>query len=412
MSWISKDGLILLVTRGFRTFGYGYLGVLIAIYLADIHFTSLQIGIILSASILGGASFTIAFGRYSIYHGLKTMLILSVLLSILGTCLFIISNNFIILVFASLIGFLSPSARELGPFLSLEQAYIPTTIPNSRRTRMFSLWNVIANLTGAFGTLFASVPLYLQRYFFIDKIFSFKIMFTLFLLINIFVLIFYLFLKEIKFSSFKRLPPLTPKSTNVIVKISALFALDSFAGGFVLTSIVSWWFSSRFGLTLAVVGITFFIAGILQTLSLYAAGILGEKIGLINTMVFTHIPSSIFLIVIPFMPTFQLAAFFYFLRQSFSQMDVPTRESYITGMVKDEEKSRATSITSATRNFSASVSPSIATSILFAVTFINPFVICGSLKILYDMLIYYNFKHLKTPEEQEKLIKTESTEKT
>lgn len=400
MTWVSKDGIILLTTRGFRTFGYGYLGIIIAIYLQELGFDPLKIGFLLSASIIGGASFTIIMGRYAIHYGLKKMLLLSVFFSAVGTLIFIVTENIILLFFASLIGFLSPSARELGPFLSLEQAYLPTTVANTRRTRIFSIWNVIANLAGAIGALFGSLPYFFQKYFLIEKILSFKIMFIIFFLIDIIVFLFYLNLKEVTYSKTKDIEKLSNEGKNVIIRLSTLFALDSFAGGLIITSIVSWWFSNKFGLTLDIVGVTFFIAGILQTLSLYAAGILGERIGLINTMVFTHIPSSIFLIIIPFMPTFQLAALFYFLRQSLSQMDVPTRESYITGVIKDDEKSRATSITSATRNFSASVSPSISAPILFAVSIINPFVISGTLKVFYDILVYYNFRHLRTPEEQ------------
>ncbi len=193
---------------------------------------------------------------------------------------------------ASLIGFLSPSGRELGPFLSLEQAYLPFTVSDFNRTKAFSYWNIIATLAVSVGALLGSLPIFLQGYFGIERIFSFKLMFTFYLVLNIIASFLYASISEVKFTGEKI--TLTEKTKKIITKLSLLFALDSLGGGFVITSILSLWFYSKFNTPLTIISEIFFAAGLLEALSYYLSGILAKKIGLINTMVFTHTPSSIF----------------------------------------------------------------------------------------------------------------------
>lgn len=398
MSWISKDGKIVFLNRAIRSFGFGFLSILLGIYLNELGFQPILIGLLLSTAIIGGAIFTLIFGRYAVRYGIKKMLICSLFLSLIGISVFLITENFVFLLIASLIAFISPSGRELGPFLSLEQAYIPFTVSDKSRTKAFSFWNIIATLSVSFGALLGSLPLFLQG-FEIETVLSFKFMFLLYLVLNVIALLFYTKISEVKFT--KEKIKLTKKTKRIITKLSFLFGIDSFAGGLIITSIISLWFLTKFGAPLTIISYIFFAAGLLEAFSFYISGKLAQKIGLINTMVFTHIPSSIFLILIPFMPSFYLAAAFYLLRQLLSEMDVPARQSYIVAVVKPEERSIATSTTNVTRILASSVGPTIASRILLLTAF-SPFVLSGTLKIIYDISLYFNFRHLKPPEEIKK----------
>lgn len=395
MSWISKDGRIILINRGIRSFGYGFISILLGIYLKELGFQPLAIGLLLSAAIIGGALFTLLTGRYAARHGIRRMLLFSILLSLSGIGIFLTTSNFLFLLFASLIGFISPSGRELGPFLSLEQAYLPFTVSDTDRTKAFAIWNIIASLSVSLGALTGAFPLLLQSYFGMEKLLSFKVMFLFYFILNGAALLLYLKLSEVKFG--KEKVELSNQSRRIITKLAFLFGLDSFAGGLVITSIVSLWFYAKFQAPLPTLSALFFAAGLLETLSYYLSGKLAQRFGLINTMVFTHIPSSLFLILIPFMPTFYLAAIFLLLRQLFSEMDIPARQSYVVAMVGPEEKPVATSVTNVAKIIATAFGPTVAT-ILFLP--FAPFVAAGVLKISYDMALYFNFRKLKPPEEE------------
>ncbi len=396
MNWISKDGKVILINRGIRSFGYGFVSVLLGIYLTELGFKPFLVGILLSAAIAGGALFTIITGRYAVVYGLKKMLLFSISLSILGIAIFLITENFIFLLLGALIGFLSPSGRELGPFLSLEQAYLPFTVSDDNRTKAFSFWNIIATFSASSGAILGSLPLFLQEYFGIEKILSFKFMFAFYFILNITALLLYASISEVKFTREKI--TLTEKSRKIITKLSFLFAIDSLGGGFVITSILSLWFYSKFNTPLTTISGIFFAAGLLEALSYYLSEKLAKKIGLVNTMVFTHIPSSIFLMLIPFAPDFYLAVALLLLRQLLSEMDVPPRQSYVVAVVRPEEKPIATSATNLAKILASSIGPAVAGRVLFVTAF-SPFVIGGSLKLIYDVVLYFNFRNLKPPEE-------------
>ncbi len=398
MNWISEDGKIILINRGIRSFGYGFISVLLGIYLKELGFSPFMIGLILSTAIVGGALFTIITGRYAVVYGLRKMLIYSIMLSLVGITVFLITENFMFLILAALIGFLSPSGRELGPFLSLEQAYLPFTVSDDDRTKVFSFWNIIATFAVSIGALMGSMPVYLQDLG-VERILSFKLMFAFYLFLNITALFLYVRISEVKFTRERII--LSEKSKKIIAKLSVLFAVDSLGGGFVITSIISLWFYSKFNVPLTTISGVFFAAGLLEALSFYLSGKLARRIGLVNTMVFTHIPSSIFLILIPFMPSFYLAAALLLLRQLLSEMDVPPRQSYVVALVKPEEKSIAASTTNVAKILATSIGPTIAGRVLLLTAF-SPFVIGGGFKIIYDVILYFNFRNLKPPEERKK----------
>lgn len=229
-----------------------------------------------------------------------------------------------------------------------------------------------------------------------DEIASFKIIFILYFFLNFIALLLYTKLSEVKFEQEKI--TLSKNSKKIITKLSLLFSIDSFAGGFVISSIISLWFHTKFNLALSTISVIFFVGNLIETVSYYVSGRVAQKFGLINTMVFTHIPSSVFLILIPFMPTVSLAALFYFLRLLLSEMDIPARQAYVVSIVNPQERPQAASITTTAKLVTSSISPSIATNILL-LPYLSPFVIAGTLKILYDLTLFYNFKKVKPLEE-------------
>lgn len=393
---LSSDGKIIFLNRGIRSFGYGFISVILGIYLKELGLDLTTIGLLLGTTIIGGAVFTLVAGKYAPKYGIKKMLLLSMLLSLAGISIFIITDNPVFLFFASFIGFLSPSGRELGPFLSLEQAYLPFTVPSNERTKAFSNWNIIAVLSSSLGGLFASLPIILQG-FGIEKLFSFRLIFLAYFALNVIALLLYTRIREVEFR--KKEVVLSEKSRKAVTGLSLLFAIDSLGGGLVIKSTVALWFYSRFSAPLTSLSALFFAAGLLEAFSYYLSGKLAKKIGLLKTMVSTHITSSIFLIAIPFMPSLTLAAAFYLLRQLLSEMDVPARQSYVVAIVEPEETTMAASITNVAKILATSIGPTL--SGLLAFTPLSPFVAAGTLKIGYDIMLYLRFKKIKPPEEKD-----------
>lgn len=394
-TWLSTDGKIIFINRALRSFAFGFISIIIGIYLKEIGVNSLLIGLLLSASLLGGALFTLVVGHFAPAYGIKKMFLVSLLVSLIGIVIFIITQNYIFLILASLIAFMSPSGRELGPFLSLEQAYLPSAVSGKNRAKAFSYFNIVGGLSGSLGALLGALPLFLQKNLGLGAIMSYKALFILYLILNLVAFFLYLRLSEIKFEQTK--VKMSDESRKKVTKLALLFGIDSFAGGMILNSIIALWFHTKFNMPLSVLSPLFFAAGLLEVFSFYLSGKLAEKIGLLKTMVFTHIPSNLFLIFIPFMPTFPLAALAYFLRQGLSEMDIPARQAYVVSVVSAEERSRAASITNVSKIVASSISPPIASRILLSA--VSPFILAGVLKIFYDLTLYHNFKHAKLLEE-------------
>lgn len=396
LRWINNSAKILLITRILRMFGNGFIGVILGLYFVLIGLDFNEIGIILFLILIGASFFTILAGFYSSQFGLKKFLLFSTALSIFGIALFLITTNIIFLAIAAFLGFISPSGREIGPQLSLEHVLLSNNVDNSHRTRLFSYWNIGASFAGAIGALFSGIPIILQKYVHINELVSFKFMFFVFLIIQLMILILYLELPYYQ-------PPVqkttvTYETKKITAKLSLLFGLDALGGGFILTSLVALWFSIKFGINLDILSITFFITGLCETGSYYVAIYIAKKIGLLRTMVFTHIPSNILLLLVPFMPTLELALLVYILRFMLSQMDVPARQSYIVAIVEENERPYVTTITTTARMVTSSISSSIS-SILLTTVLSSPFLFAGVLKIIYDTTIYFNFRHIKPPEE-------------
>jgi MFS family permease len=320
---------------------------------------------------------------------------------------FIVTRNPLLLMAAAIIGVISPSGNEIGPFLSVEQASLTQLLPDERRTQTFAWYNLSGSFATAVGALSGGWLAQFLQGGGMTALDSYRAVLIGYALGGTVLAILFLFLtaaievpKETLQAGAKRTLGLH-RSRSVVLRLSALFAMDAFAGGLVIQSMVAYWFHVKFGIEAGVIGSIFFGANVLAGISALLAGWLAKKIGLINTMVFTHIPSNILLILVPLMPNLPLAIGVLLMRFSISQMDVPTRQSYTMALVAPDERSAASGVTAIARSVGAAISPSL-TGILLSVPLLlsTPFFLAGGLKIIYDLLLYRSFSRHKPPEEQ------------
>lgn len=401
-----KDYLILFSCRIIRLFAYGFLSVVLALYLSELQISEGQIGLMFSFTLLGDAGISLWITTVADRLGRRRMLMLGSSLMLLAGIAFLLTANPILLTLAAIIGVISPSGNEIGPFLSIEQAGLSQVVPSTERTKVFAWYNLAGSFATATGALAGGwLSTLLQRngvleftsyqYILAGYAGAGALLFMLFFLVS----------PDIEAPPSKA--PATPtwlglhESKKVVFKLSAMFALDAFAGGFILQSLVAYWFHTRYGIDAGMLGTIFFGANILAGISALLAVPLAKKIGLINTMVFTHIPSNILLILVPLMPNLTLAITVLLARFAISQMDVPTRQSYVMAVVQPDERSAAAGVTAIARSIGAAASPGLAGLLLAIPAMVSaPFFLCGGLKILYDLLLYREFKSLKAPEER------------
>jgi MFS family permease len=399
------DIRILFSTRITRLFCYGFLSVVLALYLAETGLSETQIGLLFTLTLLGDAVISLWLTTSADRFGRKRTLLIGALLMAGAGIAFVMTRDIVILMIAALIGVISPSGHEIGPFLSVEQAGLTQIVPNEKRTQMFAWYNLVGSFAIASGALTGgwlaqvlqdNAWTALESYRVILMGYAFGGLVLLFLFLNLTPAI---EVGDTQQATTKRVLGLH-RSRNVVFKLSSLFAMDAFAGGLLVQSLLAYWFHVRFGVESGVLGSIFFGANILAGISALLAVHLAKKIGLINTMVFTHIPSSILLMLVPLMRTLPLAIGLLLLRFSISQMDVPTRQSYTMAVVDPDERSAASGVTAIARSVGASISPAL-TGIFFSIpALINlPFFLCGGLKIIYDLLLFREFRAVKPPEE-------------
>lgn len=407
LDWLSKDGKMILSARVARTFAYGFLSIIIGIYLKLTGFSEIQIGIVLSATLVNSVIFTLLASFYADRIGRKKILIIYGVLMGISGAIFLTTNNFVALIVAALIGTINVTGSETGAFLSIEQSVLPQTVNDvKKRTMIFAIYNTVGTFAMAAGVLLSGLPEFFVQAYGFNQIDSIKPLFLLYSIIAVAVTVIYFLLSkniEVKANPVGgkgyQTNTLSAESKKRIGKLSALFAVDSFAGGFVIQSIVSYWFFTKFGIDLPTLAMIFSIAGVITALSFLAATKIAGRIGLVNTMVTTHVASNILLILIAFAPIFPIALGLYLARMSISQMDVPTRQSYIAAIVDDKEITAAAGITNTSRNIAQAVSPSITGVIIQSLWLSAPFVIGGILKIAYDIGLYVNFRKIKPSEE-------------
>ena len=375
---------------------------MLAVYLARLGYDDVRIGLILSSAVAGSAAMTVLWTLLADRVGRRrTVVVLSALMA-LGGALFAAGSSFELLLLAAFTGTISATSSEVGAFITVEQAILPQTAPAERRTWLFSIYAFVANIAQAAGALFAGLAAGLAAASGLGGPDALRPLFILYALIGLANLAIFLTLSDevelARVDGERKLLGIH-RSRGVVARLSALFALDAFAGGLVVQSLVAYWFDLRWGFTPAELGILFFGVNVLSGLSLLAAGRLAMRIGLINTMVFTHIPSNILLILVPLMPTGALAAALFLARMSISQMDVPTRQSYTMAVVDPDERVAAAGLTNVARNVGTVAAPALA-GYAFSVAALGvPFFVAGGLKIVYDLLVFRSFRALKPPEE-------------
>ncbi len=406
LGWVSRDGKLLLTARIVRTFSYGFLSIVLAIYLKLIGFDEILIGIVLTATLANSVIFNLVASFYADKFGRKKILIIYAILMAISGAIFLLTNNYLALIVSALIGTINVTGTEVGAFLSIEQAILPQTVNDvKKRNTIFAVYNMVGTFAMSAGVLLSGLPQLIQKLYGLNQVESIRFLFLFYSICAVIVIGIYLFLSrkielEVKNTKITSIRTMSKKSKGIIVKLSSLFAVDSFAGGFVIQSIVSFWFFSKFGADLTTLSYIFSIAGVLTAFSFLMATKIAYKIGLINTMVFTHIPSNVLLVLLAFAPTFPIAIGIYLARMSLSQMDVPTRQSYIVAVVNEDERIAAAGISNTSRNIAQAVSPSLAGVIIQSLSLSAPFVVGGLLKIVYDIGVYVNFRKIKPPEEK------------
>ncbi len=408
MKDLPPDGYALFGARIARLFAYGFLSVVLVLYLDALGFGTPQIGLLLTLTLIGDTLISLWITTHADQAGRKRMLLVGAGLMLFAGVLFAITRSYIFLVLAATFGVISPSGNEVGPFLAIEQASLAQIVTDERRTTVFAQYNMVGSFATATGALFGGGLAQLLQGQGFATVDSYRA-----------VVIGYAAMGGVLALLFTRLSPrieapVRPehasiggrlglhKSRKVVFKLSALFALDAFAGGFVIQSVVAFWFHTRFGVQPAVLGAIFFGANVLAGVSALLAARVAARIGLINTMVFTHVPSNILLMLVPLMPVLPMAILLLLLRFSISQMDVPTRQSYTMAVVSPDERSAAAGVTGIARTTGAALSPAIAGPLLASSSLLGlPFVLAGGLKLIYDALLYRSFSTLKPPEEME-----------
>ena len=407
--WMNADGRRVVMARAIRSFGYGFTSILLGVTLNSAGFSTIQIGLILTAALVGDIIAIILVALFADRIGRRRVLAFLALLMVGSGLAFAFSRNLFVLLLAAFFGTLSPSSADNAPFAAIEQAILPQTCPQQRRMDAFARYNLMAQLAGAAGGLAVVIPDILHRTMGMQTAFVVRAMFAGYALIALAMGTLFLSMSDKIESTSASLHPVEPvmikagkplqKSRGIVLRLASLFALDAFAGGLVVQTILSLWFHLRFGVPLSVLGGLFFGTNLLAALSFPVAAWLAKRIGLLNTMVFTHLPSNFLLMLVPFMPTFPLAALFLLARQSLSQMDVPTRQAYTMTLVAPEERTAAASLTTMARSIALSLSPLLAGALLSgAVLSLGlPFLLCGGLKASYDLLLYGVFRRVKSP---------------
>jgi len=400
----SRDFYLLFSTRIVRLFAYGFLSVVLALYLAGIHISETQIGLMLTLTLFGDAGVSLWITTVADRLGRRKMLLLGSMLMLLAGVAFLLTQNPVLLTLAAIIGVISPSGNEIGPFLSIEQAGLSQIISDQERTKVFAWYNLAGSFATATGALVGGWLSSALQDSGMSEFSSYRVVLAGYAGAGMLLIFGFLALTPAVEATHKRAQVPTRlglhKSKKVVFKLSWLFALDAFAGGFILQSMMAFWFHVHFGISAGMIGSIFFGANILAGISALLAVPMAKRFGLINTMVFTHIPSNLLLILVPLMPNLASAIAVLLARFAISQMDVPTRQSYVMAVVSPDERSAASGVTSIARSLGAAVSPSLA-GLLFAVPVLAsvPFYLCGGLKIVYDLLLYREFQTVKPPEE-------------
>src|SRR6476646_3820462 len=391
-----SDIRLLYLARGLRGFGDGFATIILPAYLTAIGYGPIETGLVLTASLLGTAAFTLGVGAIAPRLDLRTLMLAGAALMTLTGLAFPNFRHIALVLLIAFTGTINPSTGDLGILVPLEHAMLARGVADQERTHAFSRYSLIGSLSMAVGTLAAAFPDVLAHQG-IGRIDAFRLMFYAYAVLGLACTALYRRLPHARMAEPSHHAPLGP-SRHIVYRLAALFSLDAFAGGFVVQSLLALWLFERFDLSLSAASLFFFWASTASAFSYPVAAWLAARIGLINTMVFTHIPSSILLIVAAFSPNLYVTLGLLLLRSALSQMDVPTRTSYVMAVVTPPERAAAASFTAVPRSLASGISPAFA-GVLLTTPFTGlPLVICGALKIAYDVALLFSFRHIKPPE--------------
>jgi MFS family permease len=405
------DIRLLFVTRGLRLFAYGLLSVILVLYLSALGFTESRIGLLLTLTLAGDAAISLWITTRADHVGRRRMLLLGAALMLFAGILFASTRSFVPLLLAATIGVISPSGNEVGPFLAIEQAALAEELPPQRRTGAFAWYNLAGSFATAIGALAGGALVDALQHHGVSPLGSYRAVVVAYALAGAALLALF---AQLSRAAEPALTPARgerpawfrphlglPRSRGRVLRLAALFSIDSFAGGFVVQAFLAWWFHVRFGVAPAALGAIFFAANLLAGVSALTATWLAARIGLLETMVVTHVPSNLLLVLVPLMPTLPLAIAMLLARFSISQMDVPTRQAYTMALVAPAERSAAAGVTGIARAVGASLSPIVAGPLYASASLASvPFFLSGGLKIVYDLLVWATFRKVELPREQ------------
>jgi len=398
----TREARLILSARALRAAADGCVSIVLPAYLLALGFDALAVGVITTATLLGSALLTVAVGLFASRSDPRRLLLLACALMTATGIGFANMEGFWPLLVVALAGTLNPSSGDVSVFLPLEQAVLARSVADRDRTALFARYSLIGALLGAVGTLAAGVPELLTGTLGIDPVLAFQAMFAGYAVTGALAALAYRRMpRHAAMTSAAPATPLGP-SRPIVLKLAALFCVDSFASGLVVQSLLALWLFETFGLSLAATATVFFWANMLTALSQLAAPPLAARIGLINTMVFTHLPANLCLAAVPFCDSLPFVIGLLLLRALLSQMDVPTRTSYVMAVVTPEERPAAASLTAVPRSLAAALSPTLAGHLFAASAFAWPLLLGGVLKICYDLALLFMFRRLRPPEERDR----------
>jgi MFS family permease len=398
---VNRDRRIVFAASFMRAVANGLVGVVAGIYLAELGFDPAAWGVILGAGVAGTAVGAAGVMFWGDRMGRKRWLIGLGILAAAGGMVFAFSSQMVVLGTAAFLGMLNSLGKDRAAALAIEQAILPSTGGEGDRTRAFAWYNVIQDIGHALGAALAVLPTALRDYAGVDALDSLRAAVVVYAVLYATTAVLYLALSHAAESPTAAIRvEVTPQSKSILWKMSFLFALDSFAGGFQGSALFAYFFHAQFGASEATIGMLFVGARIMNAFSHLGAAWLAERIGLVNTMVFTHTPSSILTFTIPFTGSFEVAAILFLLREGLSEMDVPTRQSYLMAVVRPEERTFAGGVTNLARMIARAVAPMFAGTAMQTLTLGAPIMAAATLKIVYDALLYVAFRKVKPPEER------------
>jgi MFS family permease len=384
-----------------RSVATGMIGVLLGIYLAQLEMTPAMIGVTVGLGLAGAGAATLWVTLWADRIGHRKSLLLITALTTVGAVILALSSHPFVLGLAAFIGMVNGMGRDRGAALVLEQATLPATVPDRDRTSAFAKYNVLQDVAHALGALFAVVPSLLQAFSQIQPVGAYRTTIGIYAVLCAASATAYLYLSPaVEAPRVLKKQQVSQDTKRILWKISALFGIDSIAGGFLTTALLSFFFYERFQVSAATIGVLFFSARILNALSHLGAAWLARRIGLVRTMVFTHIPSSVLLMTVPFMPTFPIAASLFLLREALVEMDVPTRQSYVMAVVRPEERTFASGITHLVRLGGWTIAPAAAGLLMWQQSLAAPLFVGATMKIVYDLALWRAFRSIVPPEER------------